>query len=224
MFPFTSSAPASARARAPVRSLALAALGLVGLGGVLAGYRALLNHEFAAAPPGAPPVRWPAESLVPRAPGRPLLLVVAHPMCPCTRATVDQLAVLMARVRFQAAAVVVFVRHASFSEGVEDTELWQNAARIPGVRVVSDPNGVEAKRFGAYGSGQTMLYSAAGDLQFTGGITASRGHSGDNRGQDALVALLSLSATAATAATAGVATKTATPVYGCDLNHPERAP
>ena len=38
--------------------------------------------------------------------------------------------------------------------------------------------------------GQTLLYDAGGTLIFSGGITGSRGHAGDNAGEAALVALL----------------------------------
>jgi hypothetical protein len=58
------------------------------------------------------------------------------------------------------------------------------------VRVVADTDGADARRFGAIASGQTMLYGSDGRLQFTGGITGSRGHEGDNAGVDAIEAAL----------------------------------
>jgi hypothetical protein len=50
-------------------------------------------------------------------------------------------------------------------------------------------------------------------LQFSGGITASRGHSGDNLGRSAVVALV----------TTGESATNHTSVYGCSLHNPERA-
>jgi hypothetical protein len=53
-----------------------------------------------------------------------------------------------------------------------------------------DDAGREARRFNADTSGQTALYGRDGTLLFQGGITISRGHSGDNPGRSALEALL----------------------------------
>ena len=70
-----------------------------------------------------------------------------------------------------------------------------------------DNDGIEARRFGSSASGQVLLYNPQGKLLFSGGITASRGHSGDNDGRTAIVALL----------TQGQAAKDETPVFGCQL-------
>ena len=70
------------------------------------------------------------------------------------------------------------------------SDLWDSAARIPGVRVLDDPDAAAARRFGARVSGQTLLYDAQGRLAFNGGITAFRGHVGDNDGRDAIVSVL----------------------------------
>jgi hypothetical protein len=91
--------------------------------------------------------------------------------------------------------------------GWERTDLWTRAAAIPGVHALSDARGAEAARFGAIASGQTMLYSASGELLFRGGITVSRGHSGDNAGRSAIVALLHQESPV----------QTATPVFGCSI-------
>ena len=39
-------------------------------------------------------------------------------------------------------------------------------------------------------SGQVVVYDAKGALLFSGGITAARGHMGDNAGRDRITALL----------------------------------
>ena len=65
--------------------------------------------------------------------------------------------------------------------------------------------------FGALASGQTMFYDADGTLQFSGGITASRGHSGDNAGRSTITALLFN----------GKSAVRSTPVFGCYLGNPE---
>jgi hypothetical protein len=177
------------------------------------GQRVMLNYDYQAAAPGRPPTTWPPNSAIPRTDGLATVVLVAHPHCPCTRASIDELARLMARLHNQATAAVVFVRPHGMSEDWEKTDLWSSARRIPGVLVWSDADGQEAARFGAQASGQTMLYSAAGDLLFSGGITASRGHSGDNLGRTTVVSLV----------TTGKAGTDHTSVFGCSLHNPERA-
>jgi len=177
------------------------------------GQRAMLNYDYAAAAPGTPPENWPISTTISRTPGHSSIVVVAHPHCPCTRATVEELARLMAVLHNQVTATVVFVRPPGFSEDWEKTDLWRDAARIPGVSVLSDVHGTETSLFGAQASGQTMLYDAAGHLRFTGGITASRGHAGDSPGRSAILSIVNT----------GNSAKNQTSVYGCSLQNPERA-
>jgi hypothetical protein len=177
------------------------------------GQRVMLKYDYAAAAPGAPPEEWPSATKILRTPELSSIVVVAHPHCPCTRATLEELARLMAVLQNRATATVVFVRPLGFSEDWGKTDLWRSAARIPGVTALDDRNGVEASRFGAQASGQTMLYDAAGILRFSGGITASRGHSGDGPGRNAILSIVNT----------GNSSTSRTSVYGCSLHDPERA-
>jgi hypothetical protein len=76
-----------------------------------------------------------------------------------------------------------------FTSNWAKTSLWRSAAAIPGVSETVD-DGREARLFGAATSGQTMVYDRNGRLLFSGGITAARGHLGDNPGASAITALL----------------------------------
>lgn len=78
---------------------------------------------------------------------------------------------------------------------------------LQGAILTTDPNGAEANRFHATISGQALLYDLHGHLVFSGGITAGRGHVGDNAGIAAISALL----------TSTNAEQFRTPVYGCYL-------
>jgi hypothetical protein len=188
----------------------LAATGVVWASVVGFGLRKMLNYEDGPAEAGTPPAEWPAESGVPRKAGLATIVVFAHPKCPCTDATIGELAILMTRLQGKAAAIVLFVRPPGLPEGWEETSLWRKAREIPGVTVFRDPGGVEARWFGAQSSGQTILYDARGRLRFNGGITASRGHSGDNSGRTAIVSLV----------TQGTSETDRTSVFGCSLHDP----
>jgi hypothetical protein len=160
--------------------------------------------------PGAgakPPVLWPAASRIQRPHDRATLVMMVHPHCPCTRATVGELAEIMAHAQGRLNAYVLFLKPAGFSEDWEKTDLWQSAASIPGVSVMVDDGGTEARLFNSSTSGQSILYDAAGHLLFSGGITGSRGHSGDNAGQSAIVSLVNMKA----------AERAETFVFGCPL-------
>ena len=140
-------------------------------------------------PAAAAPAAWPDGAFA-RDPGTPALVLFLHPQCPCSRATISELARVLARVPAPPSVYAVVYRPSDAGAGWEHTDLWDAAARIPGVRVMSDEGGAQAHVFGALVSGQALLYDDAGRLQFSGGITGARGHEGDNPGHDAVVALL----------------------------------
>jgi hypothetical protein len=187
--------------------LILTAAGASWLLMVGAGIGLLWSYESTPGTAAATPERWPAASRIEPAAGRATLVMLAHPHCPCTRASINELARLMTQARGRVTAYVLFVKPRGFSDGWEQTDLWASAAAIPGVTVVRDDEGAEAARFHAATSGQSVLYDAAGNLLFSGGITDARGHEGDNAGRTALVSLL----------TSGEPDERGTPVYGCPL-------
>jgi hypothetical protein len=153
------------------------------------------------------PAAWPATSQIAFDGKRPTLVMFVHPHCPCTRASLGELEVLMAKVQGRVSAHVVVLKATGTATNWEKTDLWQTASSIPGVTVYVDNAGAEARRFHAETSGETLLYDRRGTLQFQGGITLSRGHAGDNPGRGALQDLLR----------EGHATQFKTPVFGCSL-------
>jgi len=185
-------------------------IGVVWLVAVAGGMRALWSYETTSGAASDPPANWPTQSRIPHTAGLPTILVMGHPKCPCTRATISELAVIMTRLHNRATAVVLFVRPPGTPDGWDDTDLRRSAAEIPGVAVMSDLDEVEADRFNAEVSGQTMLYDAGGKLLFSGGITTSRGHAGDNAGRSSIVSFV----------TNGTAELNRTPVFGCALRTP----
>ena len=170
----------------------------------------LWGYENTPGKAAKPPKQWPADSKILPARDHATLVMLAHPHCPCTRATIGELASIMAHSQGRLTAYVLFLKPRGFSEEWEKSDLWQSAASIPGVTAVIDDEGAEANRFHAATSGQTLLYDAAGVLLFSGGITGSRGHSGDNAGQAAILSLVN----------SGAADLTETSVFGCPLFDP----
>jgi hypothetical protein len=175
-----------------------------------AGFGLVTEYEYTAARVTAVPVHWPRQSKIPRPTRKPMLIMFAHPRCPCTRASVEELAVLMTRCQNQLDARVIFFQPHGTEPDWPHTDLWRSAEAIPRVVAQVDEDGTEARSFEATTSGQVLLYDCNGRLLFSGGITSGRGHSGDNAGLLALTQLLNHQMV--------VATKT--PVFGCSLLDP----
>lgn len=172
-----------------------------------AGLALLADYQATKGASGTAPVGWPEHTQVERDPSRANLVMFVHPQCPCTKASMEELNRLMAHSRGKVTAQVWFFRPTGFTEDWVHAALWQVAKAIPGVTPHEDPEGAQARLFGAETSGYVLLYDTQGHLQFKGGITSGRGHEGDNPGEDAIGDLL-----------AGRSTELhETPVYGCSL-------
>jgi hypothetical protein len=154
------------------------------------GINVLWKYSTTPGRPGTPPLDWPPNAGVKRGLGKPTLVMFAHPQCECSRASVGELAIIMAHAQGQVEANVFFYLPAGEASTWAKTDLWQSAAAIPGVHVFEDREAAVAQGFGAFTSGQTLLYDAGGRLLFKGGITGFRGHSGDNAGRSAVTTLL----------------------------------
>lgn len=177
------------------------------LGALAVGAKALWNYQTTPGTAAAAQARWPSASRLPRDPSRATLVMVAHPRCACTRASLGELAVLLQRLRGRVSGHVLFVRPKGVPAGWEETDTWRAARGLPGVSVWRDEGGTEAARFGAKTSGQVLLYDRDGRLVFSGGITPIRGHLGDSAGQERIVSLV----------TTGRTDAATSRVFGCSL-------
>jgi hypothetical protein len=182
-------------------------MGVLWFGAVVTGLSLVARYDNTPGPAADAPEVWPAPSGVTLDPDRPTLVMLAHPRCACTRASVTELAEVMARAAHRPKAYVVFIKPGGVAARWEQTDLWKSAAEIPGVTVLRDDGGDEARRFGASTSGQTLVYAPDGRLLFSGGATGARGHAGNNHGRAALLAILS----------GEQPDRTSTPVFGCSL-------
>jgi hypothetical protein len=157
---------------------------------------------------------WPGGSRLERDRTVPTLVMVAHPRCSCTRASLTELAEIVARTDGRVKSYILFAMPGGLGDDPSASDLWHRASQIRGVVPVSDPDGREAARFGAATSGQVYVYSPAGELLFSGGTTRSRGHEGDNDGRRSIVALIRHQPPSTTT----------TPVFGCALRGPADEP
>ena len=142
--------------------------------------------------------------------GRINLLMFLHPRCPCSKASVAELSELMDQFGGRLDVTVFVDQPAEMPADWSRTATVADAGKIPGVTVRFDTNAVMARKYGAQTSGQVFLYDSAGKLRFSGGITGTRGHVGDNAGLDAVMDLVS-----GKAGSAGPVV--GEPVFGCPI-------
>jgi hypothetical protein len=125
---------------------------------------------------------------------RPLLLVFAHPLCPCTEATFAELRQIAVDERGKVDIVIYFVAEPGLPKPQKSSS-WAIAAQIPDATVLCDEGGRIARRLGARTSGQVLLYSASGYLCFQGGITQGRGMQGESSGKEDIEDALTIQTT-----------------------------
>jgi hypothetical protein len=169
----------------------------------MCGMYLLERYTTTPGPRGQVPPHWPAGTRLFRTPGRPVLVVFAHPECACTRATLAVLDEIETEIGGAIDLQVVI------DDDVPDPARSEIAARARAIRtahVVIDRDHAETARFGAITSGHTVLYDRDGDRLFVGGLTDARGHPGPSAGRAQITALVR-----------GQQAASATPVFGCEL-------
>ena len=171
------------------------------------GTAAFMRFEFTPGDETGAPRVWPKDSSLALHPDGMTLVLFAHPHCDCTRASLDELQVVLSHRSRPMSAEVVFVQLSGFMDQEMSDESWEKAGRIPGIERRIDKEGVEARRFGALVSGYTVLYDSSGKLLFEGGVTGSRGQVGANTGRNSVIGLLR----------DGKVDTSRTPVFGCYL-------
>lgn len=174
------------------------------------GFAILIDYEMTPGASGKLAQRFPSDVGISASHDCPTLIMFVHPRCPCTRAGIEELARITARSNRSINSHTIFFRPDTATDDWSQTDLWRAARRIPGLRLLIDCDGSLAKKFGAQTSGHVFLYDEVGVLRFEGGITPSRGHSGDNYGKAAILSLLG----------GGRPERDTTPVFGCPLDEP----
>src|SRR5579862_7511112 len=142
---------------------------------LLAAFAGLEAYKATPGTTGQTPDQIAPETLGTWGEGLPRLLMFVHPRCPCSNASLTELAAILERNPNRVAAEIVFVKPHGAGQGWERSPLWDQATKIRDLRVVVD-DGELAQRLGAQTSGYVVLYHSNGRLLFSGGITRSRGH------------------------------------------------
>lgn len=159
--------------------------------------------------PGASPALWPQGTTLVRAPEGHTLVMVAHPKCPCTAASLEELDRVLREATSPVRAYVLLVRPAGAGVDFERGASFERARTIEDAQPVVDVDGREAALFGGRTSGHVVAFDLVGRQRFAGGLTPARGRSGDGPGRRALLALLQgPSASPSTASS---------PVFGCPV-------
>jgi hypothetical protein len=206
----TAHPPARARSLGRTRLIkGAAAVGVLlwafGLG---VGLHWISTYQSSVGESGRAPASWPQAAALHPVKGSPTLLMFVHPQCSCSRASLSELSALLEKRQRPISAWVIVLKPQGSASSWEQTSLVRQARAIPGVQVVLDEAGAEAARFGARTSGHLVLYGEDGQLQFSGGITGTRGHVGDNRHLQQVINTL---------AGNGGGQSPFAPVYGCSL-------
>lgn len=157
------------------------------------------------------PKIYPTESKLERNSVHHTLLFFSHPKCPCTRASLNELSRLITDVNGKLDVYVVFAKPKDAEANWTDTDLRWKAEAIPQVKVIIDENERETKLFNAETSGLVLVYDQSGNLRFSGGITSSRGHEGNNPGRQAIFEIV----------TKDLTDNAETEVFGCSLHNKE---
>ena len=163
----------------------------------------LLRHAFQ---PSKVPA-WPVMTTSLPASKTFRIVLFAHPCCPCTRATLEELNESLTRLPKDTSVSIVFVTAGLAESDVAGSPNVALARQLSGVQVRFDCTGEEARRLNATVSGEVFAFDRAGRLVFQGGLTPGRGHQGESAGQKRLEQLAS-----------GLAHEPCTaPVFGCHL-------
>lgn len=175
---------------------------------VAAAYQAIRRFESTPGAAAIAPTSFPARSTIEPRRGEWTLVMLVHPHCSCSRASVKELEAVLEKAPRSVQPYVLVYRPREFAEGWERTDVYTSATRLRRARVIIDRDGREARLFGGFTSGQTFLYDGDGKLRFEGGITSLRGHEGLNSGRAGIIRIASTRS--------GTGTH---PVFGCAISN-----
>ena len=111
------------------------------------GYLALQLHGASPGQGGRVVELWPDQSRIPLTSGWPTLVIAAHPLCPCTRATVAELTRVLTRCAGKVEVYILILLPERAGHDWGPTDGLRRLGTMPGVHLIDDPGGEEAARF-----------------------------------------------------------------------------
>lgn len=129
---------------------------------------------------GETPSEWPADAIELEPGQAPGLWMFAHPRCPCTRASLNELQRIAHRAEIQANVVFWQPDSSVQDENWSESDLIRLARSHPNLQVHLDHGGELTDRFDARTSGMCLVFDVNRQLVFRGGVTSSRGHEGES--------------------------------------------
>ncbi len=136
-----------------------------------------------------PKTAWPAASKIKYSTITNTLVMVLHPRCPCSRASVQQVASMMNTTN-PPKCIFLFYTPSIFAKGWEKTDIWNQASEIPDSVLISDIDGRETKTSEHPHPDRPTFFDRQGFLRYSGGLTEGRGHQGECRNLEAAIKAL----------------------------------
>jgi RNA polymerase sigma factor (TIGR02999 family) len=124
--------------RRGILTVSIAAAALVWAATVAAAYQAIRRFESTPGAAAIAPVSWPAASAIERHRGEWTLVMLVHPHCSCSRASVKELGEIVEKSRRDLQTTVLVYRPHEMEEGWERTSVYDGATRIRRARVLID--------------------------------------------------------------------------------------
>lgn len=135
------------------------------------------------------------------------IVMVLHPKCSCSRASLNELWRIYERSAAPVRCYFLIYTPDGADEGWTETATMRGLTKFSDATRIVDHNGKLACSLGMTTSGATLLFAPDGEIRFSGGVTFARSHEGRNGGAQAILASLK-----------GMSVDYAsTPVYGCAI-------
>lgn len=115
-----------------------------------------------------------------------VVVAFIHPKCKCSDATVDELSDLMSTLPVEKKPKVLVLFYYPQEEAAKwatESALYKKVIARNDWQMTLDQGGKQAYAWGALTSGHIIYVDEQGEVQFSGGITESRGHRGENLGK-----------------------------------------
>ena len=107
--------------------LLLWAIALLWITGIAYGFNSIRHYESTPGAVGLTPTSWPAKSQLRPDPDRASLVMLVHPQCSCTQASLEELNIIMSKIQGRISAWVLFIRPTGMEQGWERTATWTQA-------------------------------------------------------------------------------------------------